>query len=114
MFSVYIPKFTFLPVKYNDRIRKRISTAKPIHVRRVEKALDMKLFLNSLENHQQISSSDSDEDIPDLNDVNIDSILRGLSNDFSFGSLSNMFQMESHIHLKTIIILKVFQHVENG
>lgn len=112
---MYIPKFAFLPVKYHDRIRKRISTAKPIHVRRVEKALDMKMFLNSLENHQQISSSDSDdEDIPDLNDVNIDSILRGLSKDFTFRSLSKMFQMESHIHLKIILILKVFHHVENG
>lgn len=67
------------PVKHNDRSRKKPSTAKPIHVRRVEKALDMKLFLNSWERHQRISSSDSDdEDIPDLNDVNIESILRGL------------------------------------
>lgn len=76
-FFIYY-KLSSFPVKNVDRNRKRIPTAKPIHVRRVEKALDLKLFLNSWESHQHISSSESDgEDVPNLNDVNIESILRG-------------------------------------
>lgn len=77
--SVYKFLKLIISVKHYDRGRKRASTAKPLHVRRVEKALDMKPFLNSWERYQIISSSDSDdEDIPDLNDVNIESILRGI------------------------------------
>lgn len=62
---------------FEDRTRKRNNAAKPMHVRRVEKAVNLKPFLNSFDVYQ-ISSTDSDEEIPDLNNVNIESILRGL------------------------------------
>ncbi|CAH1153557.1 unnamed protein product [Phaedon cochleariae] len=54
-------------------------TAKPIHVRRVEQALDLNMFLQNI-NNQLDPSSDSDEsdgnEGQEMDDVNLDNILR--------------------------------------
>ncbi|KAJ8926847.1 hypothetical protein NQ314_020698 [Rhamnusium bicolor] len=57
----------------------RASTSKPIHLRRVERALNLNMFLKNV-NQQLILSSDSedsDDDTPNVNNINIENILRG-------------------------------------
>ncbi|XP_018566772.1 putative DNA helicase Ino80 [Anoplophora glabripennis] len=56
----------------------RPSTSKPIHLRRVERALNLNMFLKNINNQLMLSSDsdDSDDDIPDINDANIENILR--------------------------------------
>ncbi|KAJ8923687.1 hypothetical protein NQ315_010268 [Exocentrus adspersus] len=61
-----------------DHRNARPSTSKPIHLRRIEKALDLNMFLQNVNNQLMLSSDsdDSGEDIPDINDANIENILR--------------------------------------
>ncbi|XP_028128884.1 chromatin-remodeling ATPase INO80 [Diabrotica virgifera virgifera] len=56
----------------------RSYTAKPVHVRRVEQAVDTNMFLRDVHNQLQLSSDsdDSDDGMGNLSDVNIDSILK--------------------------------------
>ncbi|VEN49093.1 unnamed protein product [Callosobruchus maculatus] len=53
-------------------------TAKPIHLRRVERALELNNFLHNLNQGLLLSgdSDESDEDIPNVTDINIESILK--------------------------------------
>nr|CAH7766293.1 unnamed protein product [Callosobruchus chinensis] len=59
----------------NKKHYSKQQTAKPIHLRRVERALDINNFLNNL-NHALSDSDESDEDIPNVTDINIESILK--------------------------------------
>ncbi|XP_072402689.1 chromatin-remodeling ATPase INO80 isoform X2 [Diabrotica undecimpunctata] len=56
----------------------RSYTAKPVHVRRVEQAVDTNMFLRGVHNQLQLSSDsdDSDDDMGNLSDINIDTILK--------------------------------------
>ncbi|XP_057659365.1 chromatin-remodeling ATPase INO80 [Diorhabda carinulata] len=60
--------------KYNNRP----FTAKPIHIRRIEQALDLNMFFQNVNDQLQISSDsdDSDEDGGSMSDINIENILR--------------------------------------
>ncbi|CAG9855295.1 unnamed protein product [Phyllotreta striolata] len=52
--------------------------AKPIHLRRIEQALDLNMFLKNVNSQLQLSSDsdDSDEDLESVSDTNLDNILR--------------------------------------
>lgn len=56
----------------------RPSPAKPIHIRRIEQALDLNMFLQNVNSQLQLSSDsdDSDEDLGSLSDTNLENILR--------------------------------------
>lgn len=62
-----------------DHTDVRPSTSKPIHLRRVERALNLNMFLQNVNNQLMLSSDsdDSSDDTPDINDANIENILRG-------------------------------------
>lgn len=53
--------------------KRKVKIAKPIHMRRVEEALNLNNFLTQ----PWVISSDSDDDVPNLNDINIENVLGG-------------------------------------
>ncbi|CAH0562051.1 unnamed protein product [Brassicogethes aeneus] len=53
------------------------STSKPVHVQRVEKSLDLTMFLQNLNSSLNISSdSDESEDTPNINEINSEALMR--------------------------------------
>lgn len=78
----------------------RPSTSKPIHLRRVERALNLNMFMQNVNNQLMLSSDsdDSGDDIPDINDANIENILRGmmLISQYKLVTLISFTESEPH------------------
>lgn len=84
---------------YNDHSDSLPGTSKPVHVQRVEKALDLTLFLQNINKVSNSSDSDDSDDITNINDINSESILKGkqqFSNNFT--SNHNYFRFRTKLH----------------